>query len=121
MNIISYAAHMSALLGANIIKVKLPSDFLEEDPTKAAFENNKIAIGSLQERVAHIKKVAFEGKRLVVFSGGDAKDDNALMEEIKAIHLGGGNGSIIGRNCFQRTREDSLTLLDQMIQIYKSK
>jgi len=110
MNIISYAAHMSALLGANIIKVKLPSDFLEEDPTKA-----------LKERVAHIKKVAFEGKRLVVFSGGDAKDDNALMEEIKAIHLGGGNGSIIGRNCFQRTREDSLTLLDQMIQIYKSK
>ena len=121
MNIISYAAHMSALLGANIIKVKLPSDFLEEDPTKAAFENNNIAISTLQERVAHIKKVAFEGKRLVVFSGGDAKDDKALMEEIKAIHFGGGNGSIIGRNCFQRTREDSLALLDQMIQIYKSR
>lgn len=121
MNIISYAAHMSALLGANIIKVKLPSDFLEEDPTKAAFENNKIAIGSLRDRVAHIKKVVFEGKRLVVFSGGDAKDDSALMDEIKAIHAGGGNGSIIGRNCFQRKREDSLVLLDKMIQIYKSK
>jgi class I fructose-bisphosphate aldolase len=99
----------------------LPSDFLEEDPTKAAFENNKIAMSTLQQRVTHIKKVAFEGKRLVVFSGGDAKDDSALMEEIKAIHFGGGNGSIIGRNCFQRTREDSLVLLDQMIQIYKSK
>jgi class I fructose-bisphosphate aldolase len=112
---------MSALLGANIIKVKLPSEFLEEDPTKAAFENNKISIGSLKERVAHIKKVVFEGKRLVVFSGGDAKDDGALMNEIKAIHEGGGNGSIIGRNCFQRTRDESLILLDQMIQIYKSK
>ena len=78
-------------------------------------------MSTLQERVTHIKKVAFEGKRLVVFSGGDAKDDSALMEEIKAIHFGGGNGSIIGRNCFQRTREDSLVLLDQMIQIYKSK
>ena len=121
MNIISYAAHMSALLGANIIKVKLPSDFLEEDPTKAAFENSKIAIGTLTERVAHIKKVAFEGKRLVVFSGGDAKDDQSLFNEIKAIHHGGGNGSIIGRNCFQRSREDSLKLLDQIIQIYKSK
>ena len=80
MNIISYAAHMSALLGANIIKVKLPSDFLEEDPTKAAFENNNITMSTLKDRVAHIKKVVFEGKRLVVFSGGDAKDDSALMD-----------------------------------------
>ena len=121
VNIISYAAHMSALLGANIIKVKLPSDFLEDDPTKAAFENNKISISSLKDRVAHIKKVAFDGKRLVVFSGGDTKDDGSLMNEIRAIHEGGGNGSIIGRNCFQRKREDSLALLDRIIQIYKSK
>ena len=69
----------------------------------------------------HIKKVAFAGKRIVVFSGGDTKDDNALMDEIKAIHHGGGNGSIIGRNCFQRKREDSLKLLNQIIDIYKSK
>ena len=121
MNIISYAAHMSALLGANIIKVKLPTDFIEDDPTKVAFENKLIEIGSLKDRVAHIKKVAFAGKRIVVFSGGDTKDDNALMDEIKAIHHGGGNGSIIGRNCFQRKREDSLKLLNQMIDIYKSK
>ena len=121
MNIISYAAHMSALLGANIIKVKLPSDFLEEDPTKKAFEDNNIPISTLTDRVAHIKKVAFDGKRLVVFSGGDAKDDQALMDEVLAIHQGDGNGSIIGRNCFQRSRVDALALLEQMIQIYKSK
>ena len=59
--------------------------------------------------------------RIVIFSGGDTKNDYALMDEIKAIHLGGGNGSIIGRNCFQRKREDSLKLLNQMIEIYKSK
>ena len=121
MNIISYAAHMSALLGANIIKVKLPSDFLEEDPTKKPFEDNNIPISTLKDRVAHIKKVAFDGKRLVVFSGGDAKDDQALMDEVLAIHQGDGNGSIIGRNCFQRSRVDALALLERMIQIYKSK
>tara|TARA_A100001011_G_scaffold276556_1_gene286219 strand:+ start:77 stop:994 length:918 start_codon:yes stop_codon:yes gene_type:complete len=121
MNIISYAAHISALLGANVIKVKLPSDFLEEDPTKKAFENNNIPISTLKDRVAHIKKVAFDGKRLVVFSGGDAKDDQALMDEVHAIHQGDGNGSIIGRNCFQRSRVNSLALLERMIQIYKSK
>ena len=75
----------------------------------------------MKDRVAHIKKVAFDGMRIVIFSGGDTKNDNALMDEIKAIHLGGGNGSIIGRNCFQRKREDSLKLLNQMIEIYKSK
>ena len=121
INIISYSAHMSALLGANIIKVKLPSDFIEEDPTKAAYEKNLIKISSLKDRVAHIKKVAFEGKRIVVFSGGDTKDDASLMNEIRAIHHGGGNGSIIGRNCFQRKKEDSIKLLSQILEIYKSK
>ncbi len=86
-----------------------------------AFEDNNININTLKDRVAHIKKVAFDGKRLVVFSGGDAKDDQALMDEVLAIHQGDGNGSIIGRNCFQRSRADALALLEQMIQIYKSK
>lgn len=121
INIISYSAHMAALLGANIIKVKLPSDFLEEDVTKNIFEKNLVQIKTLNERVAHIKRVCFEGKRIVVFSGGDSKDDTSLIEEIKAIHFGGGNGSIIGRNCFQRKREDSIKLLNQIIDIYKSK
>ena len=94
---------------------------IEEDPTKKAFEDNNIPISTLKDRVAHIKKVAFDGKRLVVFSGGDAKDDQALMDEVLAIHQGDGNGSIIGRNCFQRSRVDALALLERMIQIYKSK
>ena len=89
--------------------------------TKKAFEDNNVTIRTLKDRVAHIKKVAFDGKRLVVFSGGDAKDDQALMDEVLAIHQGDGNGSIIGRNCFQRSRADALALLEQMIQIYKSK
>lgn len=121
INIISYSAHMSALLGANIIKVKLPSKFIEDDPTKIPYEKNLIQISNLKDRVKHIKKVTFDHKRIVVFSGGDTKDDESLMSEIRAIHQGGGNGSIIGRNCFQRKRDDSIKLLNKMIEIYKSK
>ena len=33
---------------------------------------------------------------------GNAKNTQELLEEIKQINLGGGNGSIIGRNTFQR-------------------
>ena len=64
---------------------------------------------------------SFAGKRIVVFSGGPAKDEQGLYEEIRAIRDGGGNGSIIGRNTFQRPREEALKMLDTIIQIYQGK
>jgi len=66
-------------------------------------------------------QAAFNGRRLVVFSGGTLKGENALFDEVKAIHDGGGNGSIIGRNTFQRPREDALAMLDTIIRIYQGK
>lgn len=120
INIISYAAHMASLCGAHIIKVKLPSSYLEEDSTKDCFIKNQIKIDNIVERVKLIKKSCFNGRRLVVFSGGEAKTDEELLNEVKAIHLGGGNGSIVGRNCFQRNKNDAIKLLNQMFSIYKS-
>ena len=52
----------------------------------------------------HVVQACFGGRRLVVFSGGEAKGDRGIMEEVRAIHAGGGNGSIIGRNAFQRPK-----------------
>lgn len=121
VDIIAYAAHMAALLGANIIKVKLPTAQLENKDAKKVYEDKKIAIGTLAERVNHIMQCCFAGRRLVVFSGGAAKGEDSVMDDARAIHAGGGNGSIIGRNCFQRPREDALKLLDSIIDIYKGK
>ncbi|PPR47327.1 MAG: Fructose-bisphosphate aldolase class 1 [Alphaproteobacteria bacterium MarineAlpha5_Bin9] len=120
INIISYAAHMACLCGAHIVKVKLPTSFLEEDPTKDVFIKNKLKIDSPVDRVRLIKKSCFNGKRIVVFSGGEAKTDNDILNEVKAINEGGGNGSIVGRNCFQRKKNDALSLINQMFSIYKS-
>lgn len=120
MDVAAYAAHMAALLGAHIIKVKLPTDALEQDEAKKAYEKYKIPMASLTERVRHVVQAAFNGRRIVIFSGGAAKDDlNAVYEEIRAIRDGGGFGSIIGRNTFQRPREDALKMLDQIIRILK--
>ena len=58
-----------------------------------------------------IKKSCFNGRRIVVFSGGEAKNDNDLLDEVRAIKEGGGNGSIVGRNCFQRSREKAFASL----------
>jgi len=118
-DVIAYSAHMAALLGANIIKVKLPSDVLADKEAKKVYEAQSIPRQTQAQRVAHIMQCCFAGRRLVVFSGGAAKDENSVLDDARAIHEGGGNGSIIGRNCFQRPRPEALALLDKIIGIYK--
>ncbi|WP_343288632.1 class I fructose-bisphosphate aldolase [Wolbachia endosymbiont of Encarsia formosa] len=110
VDVIAYAAHIAALLGANIIKVKLPTNHLEREK----IEN----IESLSKRIEYIKKSCFAGKRIVVFSGGESKSVDDIYNEAKEIKQGGGNGSIIGRNTFQRKKEDALSMLKDIINIY---
>ena len=119
MDVCAYAAHMAALLGAHIIKVKPPAQALYQDAAKKVYEAQKIDISSLDKRIAHVVQSCFNGRRVVVFSGGEAKGDEGICAEAKAIHQGGGNGSIIGRNTFQRPRADALDMLDKIIAIYQ--
>jgi class I fructose-bisphosphate aldolase len=121
IDICAYAAHMAALLGAHIIKVKPPTNFLEQAEAKKVYEKEKVAIGSLKERIAHVVQSCFNGRRIVVFSGGAAKGEEGIFDEARAIRDGGGNGSIIGRNTFQRPRAEALKLLDSLIKIYQSR
>ncbi len=121
IDVVAYAAHMAALMGAHIIKVKLPSAHLEQPEAKKVYEDRKIDISTQAKRVEHVVQSLFGGKRIVVFSGGEAKGENAVFDDAKAIHAGGGNGSIIGRNSFQRPRDEALKLLDQVIKIYQGK
>ncbi|MEN3951607.1 class I fructose-bisphosphate aldolase [Iodidimonas sp. SYSU 1G8] len=121
MDICAYAAHMAALLGAHIIKVKLPSDFLEQKEAKAVYEKQKIDLSSMATRVKHIMQSSFNGRRIVVFSGGATKGADSVYDDARAIRDGGGNGSIIGRNTFQRPRDEALAMLNTIIRIYQGK
>ena len=121
INVVAYSAHMAALLGAHIIKVKLPSDYIEDDETAKFYRDGQIPIAQPHERVQHIVQSCFAGRRLVVFSGGGKKGDEGVLGDAKAIKIGGGSGSIIGRNAFQRPKDEALNLLDQIIKIYKQK
>ncbi|MDX1922365.1 MAG: class I fructose-bisphosphate aldolase [Alphaproteobacteria bacterium] len=120
-DVITYAAHMATLLGAHIIKVKLPTDFLEQGEAKKVYEAKNIARATQAERVKHIMQCCFNGRRIVVFSGGATKGESSVFDDARAIRDGGGNGSIIGRNSFQRPREDALKLLDELVKIYQGK
>ena len=116
----AYSAHIAAQLGAHIIKVKLPTAFLEQEAAKKVYERYQIPRQTLAERVRHVVQSTFNGRRIVIFSGGAKEDsDEALLDSARAIRDGGGFGSIIGRNTFQRERSEALRLLDGMIQIYR--
>ncbi|KQM65136.1 fructose-bisphosphate aldolase [Sphingomonas sp. Leaf17] len=113
----AYAAHMATLLGAHIIKVKLPGDHIEQKDAKKSYEGTDWSKQS--DRVAHVVQSCFAGRRIVVFSGGAAKGADAVYQDARDILAGGGNGSIIGRNTFQRPRHEALAMLDKLVRIYK--
>ena len=121
IDICAYAAHMAALLGAHIIKVKPPTDALELAAAKPVYEKQKIDISTQAKRYEHVVQACFNGRRIVVFSGGEAKDVDSVVNEARAIRDGGGNGSIIGRNTFQRPKAEALALLDRLVNVYLGK
>ena len=119
IDVVAYAAHIAAQMGANIIKIKPPSDYISNDEMKSIYEKNNISISTLPDRVAHCVKSSFNGKRIVMFSGGPAKGTDEIMKEIKDISKGGGFGSIVGRNSFQRPFKEGISLMKDIMNIYK--
>lgn len=118
LDVVAYAVHIAAQLGAHIIKVKMPTEHLELEAARKVYEAQHIPRATAAERVRHVMQSAFNGRRIVIFSGGAKTGDAALLDEVRAIRAGGGFGSIIGRNSFQRERTAALGLLDQVIRIY---
>ncbi|MBI4669349.1 MAG: class I fructose-bisphosphate aldolase [Elusimicrobia bacterium] len=119
VDVAAYAAHIACQLGAHLVKVKPPTAHMEKEEAKKVFEKYKIKTETLADRVRHVVESAFNGKRLVIFSGGPAKGKDEILTEIRGIREGGGFGSIIGRNAFQRPKKEALALLDEIIGIYR--
>ena len=118
MDVVAYAAQIAAQLGAHIIKVKLPTAHLEQAAAKKVYETEQIPIKILSERVKHVVQSAFDGRRIVIFSGGAKSEDQNMFEEARAIRDGGGFGSIIGRNSFQRPKAEAVKFLQTVMGIY---
>jgi fructose-bisphosphate aldolase, class I len=119
VDVAAYAAQIAAQLGAHIIKVKLPTGHIALDAARKVYEKNSIPVSTLADRVQHIVESCFAGKRIVIFSGGAAKGSDAVYDEIRAIRDGGGFGSIIGRNAFQRPWDEALDFLSSIMAIYE--
>ncbi|HET6675320.1 MAG TPA: class I fructose-bisphosphate aldolase [Nitrospiraceae bacterium] len=118
IDVVAYAAQIAAQLGAHVIKVKLPSAHLEQAAAKKVYEAEQVPTKTLSERVRHVVQSAFDGRRIVIFSGGAKSDEKSFFEEVRAIRDGGGFGSIIGRNSFQRPKADAIKFLQTVMGIY---
>ncbi|HMB35312.1 MAG TPA: class I fructose-bisphosphate aldolase [Methylomirabilota bacterium] len=119
IDVVAYAAQIGAQLGAHIIKVKPPTQHIEQGEAKKAYEKAAVPISTLAERVRHVVQSAFNGRRIVIFSGGATNEsEEALYDEYRAIRDGGGFGSIIGRNSFQRAKPRALEFLSTVMKIY---
>ncbi len=119
VDVCAYAAMISAQLGAHVIKIKPPQDVLEQPEAKKAFEKAGIPTKTLTERVRECVRSAFNGKRIVIFSGGESRDTDSLLADVKELAAGGAFGSIMGRNAFQRPRAEALKLLADVQKIFK--
>ena len=120
LDVTAYAAHLAALVGAHVIKVKPPTAHLAQKEAAAAYAEHGIPAETLSDRVRHVMQAAFNGRRIVVFSGGSAKGPDAVLAEVGEVARGGGHGSIIGRNSFQRQKPDAIVLLSSIIDIYRN-
>ncbi len=120
VDIVAYAAQVAAQMGAHVIKVKPPKDLVEHPEAKKYYEKYAIPTRTLADRVRHVVQSAFGGKRIVIFSGGEAKGTEEVLAEVKGIKEGGAFGSIMGRNAFQRPKAEALKLLGEVMKIYAS-
>jgi len=121
VDVAAYAAQIACQLGAHLVKVKLPSEHVAQEAARKVYEQQNIPIKTLAERVRHVVQSAFDGRRIVIFSGGLLKGESALYDEIRAIRDGGGFGSIIGRNAFQRPKAEAIAMLRRIMNIYMGK
>ncbi len=119
LDVVAYGAHIAAQLGAHIIKVKVPSQNFSQPDAADAFAAAGLDASRIENRIAHIVQSAFAGRRLVIFSGGPTRSDDDLIAEVRGIRAGGGFGSIVGRNAFQRPHEHALALLERVCDIHR--
>jgi class I fructose-bisphosphate aldolase len=120
VDVCAYAAHIAAQLGAHIVKVKPPTAHIEQEESKKVYEKHPAKLDTLADRTRHVIENTFGGRRVVIFSGGETKTTEALLEEVRQMAKGGSFGSIMGRNAFQRPRAEALKLLADVMAAFKS-
>ena len=119
VDVAAYAAQIAAQLGAHIIKVKPPTNAPWDKKSAEAYAKAGIKVDTLTDRVKAVIQGAFAGRRIVIFSGGEAKGIDAVLEENRQCAAGGSFGTIMGRNSFQRPHDEAVKLLQDVMDVHR--
>jgi fructose-bisphosphate aldolase, class I len=111
---IDYAARLAMEMGADVVKLNLPSP--DPNPDSPA-PYNELDV-TQEEAVGHV--VSSAGRSLVVLSGGSKIDDDQLLDQTRFIMECGGSGVIYGRNVWQREHSEALEIIEQIKEIMLS-
>ena len=118
VDVIAYGVQIACLLGAHIVKCKTPKPIVGmKDSIKRGVYKN-VSTGTVEDCIRIIMKAGFNGHRIVINSGGEARETGAILEEVRQLSSGGSFGSIVGRNAFQRSHNEAVELLHKIQDVY---
>ncbi len=107
---VDYAARVANELGADIVKVNVPTINPEKDAAAPKPYNTM--------QVSHEKAVRMvvesAGRTLLLFSGGEMQEEGGVIEKARIGMESGATGLIFGRNIWQRPFDEALALSRQI-------
>jgi class I fructose-bisphosphate aldolase len=112
---VDYAARVASELGADIVKVNMPTINPEKDQNAPKPYNTL----KLSREEATRMVVESAGRALVLFSGGEMETDDELVEKARIAMDAGATGLIFGRNMWQRSHDAALAMSARMHEIMK--
>jgi class I fructose-bisphosphate aldolase len=107
---VDYAARVASELGADIVKVNVPTLNPEKDAA-APKPYNTLQV-SREEAVRMVVESA--GRTLVLFSGGEMQGEGGVIDKARVGMESGATGLIFRRNIWQRPFDEALALAGQI-------
>jgi len=103
---VDYAARVANELGADVVKINVPKLDAQKD---AAAPKPYNSMRPSREEAARMV-VESAGRALVLFSGGEMRDEGDVIQKAHIAMDAGATGLIFGRNVWQRPFDDALAL-----------
>jgi len=107
---VDYAARVAAELGADVIKLNVPTFDQKANESSPKPYNEMV----LEYRAAVEKVVRSAGQAFVLFSGGSKVSDADLLDKARLVMEAGATGLIFGRNMWQRPIAEGLRLTNEI-------
>ncbi|MBX6378606.1 MAG: fructose-bisphosphate aldolase, partial [Clostridia bacterium] len=113
---VDYAARVAQELGADVVKLNMP---VIDDRGAASPKPYDSLRPSRREALRQV--IGSAGRCLVIFAGGERKDEADLLQSVRDAMEAGATGFIFGRNIWQRPWDEAMAVtaaIREILQAY---